>query len=326
MPPSPSKPAGDCGIYILANDCVLEYAKALFRSLRHHNPDIPAFIIPFDHRMEAITKEAQAFNIGIYDAPYLRELDAMASECFGEAGIGMHMFRRLAAYWGPLETFFYIDVDIVLLDDPAKILNAFAQADCDFLSFDNDETRVYCPGPLRDRMQQECGSKSFNSGAYVSRRGLFDLAAIERLGREAKEIRQQFAIYGDQSFINYIVDVSGLRQRRLPEIDSKYPDKEWSDQAPIAWKDGAYRPLDSKSPDYGKALPFIHWAGHGQRDNFPNRHLFYHFRLLDASKWEAFTYRLADRWRWSIAPVRQLWGWTQHKFRRLLQKLGIKNA
>jgi len=323
MQQDPPNTAGSCGIYILANDRVLEYAIALFHSLRYYNPDIPAFIIPFDDRMEKITEEARAFNIGVYDAPGLKELDAMASACFGEEGIGKHVFRRLAAYWGPLETFFYLDVDIVLLDDPAVILEEFAKADCDFLSFDNDESRVYLPGPVRKRMQKEFGSKSFNSGAYVSRRGLFDFPAIERLAKEASKIKKHFAIYGDQTFVNYIVDVSRLRHRRLPELNDNYPDKQWGDQVPIVWKHGAYRLLDKKSPDYNKPVPFIHWAGHGQFDHFPNRHLFYHFRLLDASKWDAFKYKLADRRRWAMQPVLAAGRWLQHKFQRLLQKFGI---
>ena len=320
MTPDPRSPAHDAGVYILANDCVLEYAKALFRSLRHFNATIPAYVIPFDGRMEALTREARAFDVGIYEAPYADDLDALAASSFGETGAGQRMFRKFTAFWGPLDTFFYLDVDIAVLDDPAKLLGLFRRSDCDFLSFDSDETRAYLPGPLREQMQREYGSKSFNAGAFLSRRGLFSMEQVRQLAQEAQPHKKDFAIYGDQSFFNFAVDRSRVRQRRLPEVDASFPEKTWGDQTPIAWKDGAFRLLDPASPDFGKPLPFIHWAGHSQGDAFPNRDIFYHFRLLDASRWETVCYKLADLWRWNVTPV---WNHVRHLWRRLLQRLRI---
>ncbi|MEI6562133.1 MAG: hypothetical protein WCO68_08635 [Verrucomicrobiota bacterium] len=324
MPPNPSNPAPGCGIYILANDCVLEYAKALFRSLRHYNAEIPAFVLPFDAQIDAIAKEAEAFNIGMIHPPHLEDLDALAAEQFGEKELSRQMYRKFATFWGPLETFLYLDADIALLDDPAKMLNEFQTAGCDFLSFDNDETRAYEPGPLREKMQREYGSKSFNAGAFISRRGALDFERVRQLAQEAQPFKAQFAPgLGDQPFLNFAIDKSRMCQRRMPEINKNYPDKQWGDQTPIAWKEGAFRLLDKTSADYGKAFPFIHWAGHWQLENFPNRHIFYQFRLLDASLLGSIQYRLADRWRWDSEPLRNAWGWLRHKFRRLLQKLGI---
>ncbi|MDD5349312.1 MAG: hypothetical protein PHQ12_03790 [Chthoniobacteraceae bacterium] len=321
MTPDPCNPAREAGIYILANDCVLEYAKALFRSLRHFNPSIPAYVIPFDGRMDAIAREARAFRIGIYDAPHADDLDAMAAACFGESGAGQRMFRKFTAFWGPLETFLYLDVDIALLDDPAKLLRVFGRADCDFLSFDCDEDRAYLPGPLRDEMQRLHGSRSFNAGAFLSRRGLFTMEQVRRLAEEARPHQKEFAPYlGDQPFFNYALDKSGARHRRLPEVVPHAPEKTWSDRTPIAWREGAYRVLDPASPDCGKALPFIHWAGHAQGDAFPNRALFYRFRLQGASPWQAALYKLADRWRWTVPP---LCNRLRHLGKRLLQRLRI---
>ena len=143
---------------------------------------------------------------------------------------------------------------------------------------------------------------------------------VRRLADEAQPHKKEFAIYGDQSFFNFAVDKSGIYQRRLPDVAPGYPEKTWGDQTPIAWKNGAYRLLDPGSNDYNSPLPFIHWAGHNQGDAFPNRHLFYHFRLLNASPWEALLYKLADRWRWTIPP---LFNRVRHLSRRLLQRLRI---
>lgn len=308
------------GVYILANDRVFEYAKALFRSLRHYNAEIPACIIPFDDRIDAIAREARAFDIALYDAPHAADLDALALECFGDTGNWQRMYRKFTAFWGPLERFLYLDVDIVLLDNPAKLLSLFARSGCDFLSFDCDEERAYLPGPLRDEMRR-LGSKGFNAGAFLSRRGLFSIESVRRLAEAARPRKNEFAPFlGDQPFFNYAVDNSGGIHRRLPEVLPGAPEKTWSDRLPIAWKDDAFRVLDPSSPDCGKALPFIHWAGHAQGDAFPNRDLFYRFRLQDASPWEALRYKLADRWRWIVPPLCER---LRHYRRRLLQRLKI---
>lgn len=320
-PPVSTSTGEPSGVYILANDRVLEFAKSLFRSLRHFNPDLPAYVIAFDDNMEAITREARAFNIGIYAHPHAAELDAMAADCFGESGAGQHMFRKFTAFWGPLETFLYLDADIALLDDPAKLLEVFRQAECDFLSFDADETRAYRPGSFREEMQRDYHSKSFNAGAFISRRGLFDIGKVCRLAAEAQPLKTEFAAcLGDQPFFNFAVDRSRLHQRRLPDALPGTPEKTWGDQQPIAWQNGAYRILDPRSPDCGKAIPFIHWAGHTQYCPFPNRELFYHFRLSDASAWERLCYRIADQWRWKILPPYHR---IAHLLRRALQRLGF---
>ncbi len=321
MTPPVSTSSGEpAGVYILANDRVLEFAKCLFQSLRHFNPTLPAYLIPFDDRMEEITRLAATFHIGVYDAPHAAELDAMAAERFGETGAGQRMFRKFTAYWGPLETFLYLDVDIAILDDPAKLLADFQKAQCDFLSFDRDETRAYRPGPFREQMEREYHSQSFNAGAFISRRGLFDLEAVKRLAREAVPIKNEFAIYGDQSFFNFAVDRARLHQRRLPDAVPGTPEKTWGDQFPIDWKNGAYRILDPRSGDFEKPIPFIHWSGHTERDNFPNREIFYRFRLADATAWEKCRYRMADQWRWKVLPKYYR---IKHLCRRALQRLHI---
>lgn len=312
----------DKAIYILANDKVLEFTKVLFRSLRHFNREIPALIIPFDDNVGALRKEAMRFKINFFEDGHPEELDSLALNYFDEKREGGHMFRKFAAFWGPCETFFYIDSDCVFLDDPEKLFTEFKKADCDFMSFDNDETRAYLPGAFRERMQKNYGTKSFNAGAFISRRGLFNIAKLKLIAQEAQAIKDQFAPrLGDQPFFNFAVDSSRLRQKRLPEINKNYPDKEWADQVPIRFKDGAYRLLNKNSPDYYKPLPFIHYAGYccDAGKKIPNRHIFRHFQLSGCSFGEKIAYAISCSYKLiSASKAGTLSGRVVRKIKRLL--------
>ena len=116
--------------------------------------------------------------------------------------------------------------------------------------------------------------------------------------------------------------MTGLRQVRIPEFNTAYPDKLWGDQTPISHQDGAWRLLTPGHRDYGKAEPLIHWAGHHGDDPFPNRHIFYHFRLLEESPFARLAYTCADHWRWRVArPWKKFKKWSAHKRMRLGMKI-----
>ncbi len=56
------------GIYIIANDQVIEQAIALLNSIRAYDPDTPIIMIPDDDNNHAIAQRlAELFNVEIYD-------------------------------------------------------------------------------------------------------------------------------------------------------------------------------------------------------------------------------------------------------------------
>ena len=292
------------GLYILGNDNVYEYLLTIFQSLRVFNQKIPAFLIPFDNNIKFSKKAASRFNIQIISSSCLEKLDCIAYDKFGEIGAGMHMFRKFCAFWGPLNTFLYLDADIAILENPEKIFQIFNSSNCQFLSFDCDETLVYKAGIFREKMQLQYNSKSFNAGAFVSRRGCLTIDIVEKLAEEAQKYKKYFVEgLGDQPFMNFTVDMSRLVHRRLPDVCPESVEKKWSDQGLIGYQDGCYRILNKSSSDYKKQVFFIHWAGHGQNDNFPNRRIFYHFRLLDEKKIDMLLYKASDFLRWKLSPL-----------------------
>ena len=286
------------GVYILANDVVLEYAIALFRSLRHHSPDIPVRLLPYDNRLEKIRPWMARYQIELHEDPDYAFFDNLGDQLWDKVQLGHHMFRKFAAFNGPFDDFLYLDVDIAVLAPVENMFEDFTRSDAEFMTFDNDLDNVYQRTAWTAELDRTGRTRGFNAGAFLSRRGLFSHAELTALLADAKRLRENFVYQYDQPFFNFVVDMKGLRQVRLPEFNLAVPDKLWGDQVPIAYRDGAWRLLTPGHRDFGKAEPLIHWAGHHGDDPFPNRHIFYHFRLMGEPALYRLSYHAADRWRW----------------------------
>jgi len=320
---SSSSSARSRGVFILGNDVVLEFAISLFRSLRHYSPDIPVRLLPYDNRLEKLRPWMERYNITLHEDPDYSFYDHLGDQLWDEVHIGHHMFRKFAAYCGPFDDFLYLDIDIAVLAPLEKTFDDFTRSGAAFMTFDNDLDNVYKRTPWRDALEQAGRTKGFNAGAFLSQRGLFTRDDLSALLADAKRLRDNFVYQYDQPFFNFAIDMKGLLQVRLPEFNPAVPDKLWGDQIPISNKDGAWRLLTPGHRDYGKAEPLIHWAGHRGDDPFPNRHIFYHFRLMDESWLSRVIYRIADHWRWHVyRPWKRLKKWCAHKWMRLRMEGG----
>jgi len=323
VPSEPSSPSRTRGVYILGNDVVLEFAIGLFRSLRQYSPDIPVRLLPYDGRLEKLRPWLALYNITVHEDPDYGFFDRLGDELWEEVHIGHHMFRKFAAFDGPFDDFLYLDIDIAVLAPVENLFADFARSGAQFMTFDNDLDNVYQRTPWRDELERTGRTKGFNAGAFLAQRGLFTRPQLTELLAEAKRLRDNFVYQYDQPFFNFAVDLTGLRHVRLPEFNSAVPDKLWGDQTPIAKKDGAWLLLTPGHRDHGKAEPLIHWAGHHGDDPFPNRHIFYHFRLLGESWPRRLAYRTADQWRWRVSrPWKKLKKWSAHKWMRLHMEAG----
>jgi len=305
--PTPSRTRG---VYILGNDVVLEYAIALFRSLRHYSPDIPVRLIPYDARLDRLRPWMDRYRIELHSDPDYGFFDRLGDELWGQVHLGHHMFRKFAAFAGPFDDFIYLDIDIAVLAPVENLFDEFSRANAEFMTFDNDLDNVYRRTAWRDELERTGRTRGFNAGAFLAQRGHFTRPELRALLDDAKRQRDNFVYQYDQPFFNFAVDMKGLRQVRLPEFNPAYPDKIWGDQFPILQRDAAWRLLTPGHRDAGKAEPLIHWAGHNGNDPFPNRHIFYHFRLLETSWLERLRYRLADQARWKVQrPLHAFVAW-----------------
>ncbi len=323
MPSASSSPTRTRGVYILGNDVVLEFAIGLFRSLRHYSPDIPVRLLPYDGRLEKLRPWLERYNITLHDDPDYAFYDRLGDQLWDEVHLGHHMFRKFAAYSGPFDDFLYLDIDIAVLAPVENLFADFTRSEAAFMSFDNDLDNVYQRTPWRDALAQAGRTQGFNAGAFLSQRGHFTRPELTTLLADAKRLRENFVYQYDQPFFNFAVDMKGLRHIRLPQFNPAVPDKLWGDQVPIANHDGAWRLLTPGHADYGKAEPLIHWAGHHGDDPFPNRHIFYHFRLLEETLPARLAYYAADHWRWRVArPWKKFKKWSAHKWTRLRMEAG----
>ena len=318
MTSATSSPARSRGVYILGNDVVLEFAIGLFRSLRHYSPDIPVRLLPYDNRLEKLRPWMARYNIQLHEDPDYGFYDRLGDQLWDEVHIGHHMFRKFAAYSGPFDDFLYLDIDIAVLAPLESLFEDFARSGAEFMTFDNDLDNVYRRTPWRAELEQAGRTKGFNAGAFLSQRGLFTHAELTALLADAKRLRENFVYQYDQPYFNFAVDMKGLLQVRLPEFNPAVPDKIWGDQVPIAKRDGAWCLLTPGHRDEGKIEPLIHWAGHHGDDPFPNRHIFYYFRLLGESWPRRVAYHAADHWGWRVArPWKKFKKWSAHKWMRL---------
>jgi hypothetical protein len=75
-----------CGIYITANDRVIEQAIALLNSIRLQDSDIPVVLIPYDDNYQAIAKILQErYGVQLYpDLQFIDRLSNQLHQIFGE--------------------------------------------------------------------------------------------------------------------------------------------------------------------------------------------------------------------------------------------------
>ena len=57
------------GVYCLANDLVLEWALALFESLREFAPGLPLMVVPYDERQDALGRRLAVKRRALYRHP-----------------------------------------------------------------------------------------------------------------------------------------------------------------------------------------------------------------------------------------------------------------
>lgn len=270
-------------VYSLANDYVLEWLIALLESCRLHASNYPVTVIPFDENIEWLRKFSTKYRFEIFPGrAVLSQLDQLgASICTHYAQI--HMFRKFAAFWGTFDDFLFLDSDMVLLTDIDELFDAYSSSGCQFMSNDPDFDQVYRAGPVRETMISRYDATPFNAGCFLSSRNTFSLAEIERLATEVQPIKGSFnLVNGDQSFLNYCVHVRRLKHKSFAAVIDDLCLWSWATQGPIVQKENAYRLMAPGNPDFGKKMPYLHWAGFACNPDIPNRKIFLRYRLQHA--------------------------------------------
>ncbi len=261
----------DTGIYILTYPGDYHLSKALIRSLKFFNPDIPIMIIPG----EGVNRDDHPFDVPLMPTPggFWEQMK--------------HIDRKFWAFQGPFEKFLYVDADIICTRSIMPFLEQLGQQDGKFINVQmtiNDEDWSQSVDNVEherhelslQRVRSQIGNVDvlkdfdpdydpyahypFNAGLFASSRLAIDEKAFESLHKREQEffkkkLDKEFAwnshdlFFADQGRLNYLVDQLNIPRKTLYPYGQYY----WGGRAREFLLDQV---LAGKSESN-----FIHWAG-----------------------------------------------------------------
>ncbi|MBD0270054.1 MAG: methionine synthase, partial [Cyanobacteria bacterium Co-bin8] len=178
------------GIYITANDKVIDTAIACLNSIRLHDPDTPICLIPYDDNYQIVAARLeQDYGVELYpDLDFIERLSQNLHDIFGTGFFARpNQFRKQACWFGPFERFLYIDTDVVVFSPIVNTLDALDQFD--FLCYDYQHNggieNVFTPKVLTEGVFTENELLDiFNGGFWASKRGLIQESDLYETFRE----------------------------------------------------------------------------------------------------------------------------------------------
>jgi hypothetical protein len=191
------------GLYFLANDAVFDWTAAFLNSLRATNPRLTVYHIPFDDRCARVSRLARSYGCHPFPSSVGR-YDAIGAKFHPDSEVGIHAFRKLAIFDGPLEQFIYVDTDVVVAAPLQPIANQIFASDYDICFYRHDhQERNFADRRLVEFMDiafPEYGTdKGFNTGFVASRRNAIPLRHIENVAQRANRLAPLFGAAGASS-------------------------------------------------------------------------------------------------------------------------------
>jgi hypothetical protein len=298
------------GIYILANDAMVNQLIALLNSLRVHDDlQLRVCVIPYDDATNELARVMASYpNVFLWsDANALAHWENFANAAWAlhpralphwhakygtRAVYRLAMHRRFVAFDGPFAQFLYLDADMLVLDSLAPFFAALEQNE--FVVYD-DQYRA--PQHVFDmqspRVYERFGktrvhTEIFCAGLFASKQNVLhaerQARVLTQLG--AGDAEMLYVNAPDQSLLNYAALALPLTTHNLYRAAP-----ESRRIRTCATVEG----LQEKNRlvfDRARRLPFLHyigipaWAFHrvcdGEDVRFPYRETFLRYRYLDA--------------------------------------------
>jgi hypothetical protein len=272
------------GIYITANDKVMDHAIACLNSIRCYDPNTPVMLIPYDDNYHLIAQTLkQAHNVELYpDLEFIDRLSRNLQDIFGSDFFARpNQFRKQACWFGPFEKFLYIDTDVVVFSKISQVLDHLNEVD--FLCYDYQHKggirNVFSETVIENSVFNETDLQDiFNGGFWASKQGLISEADLYEVFRECASHPDYFDFSqktSDQPIINYMVLKRLPKRLNLVRADGKGPGN-WAGMPHFEY-DGM-RLVD---PQAGKALDYLHWAGIRIQAGCPYWDIWLHYRYLN---------------------------------------------
>lgn len=297
------------GIYILANDVVLDQLVALINSIEQNvGVDMPICVVPYNDDTQRSRTATQPYpQVQWFDdealltkwetfATQIWQAHPTAFDRWAERGVSgvnrMGMHRRFCCFDGPFDRFIYLDADILAMNSFDLLFDSLDEYD--FVTYDfqyKDLTHVYDVSSERlsevferDRLETEI----FCAGLYASKKGIFTDQMLADLlsSLQAGDADILYANGPDQSILNYMVMKSGLKAINLSRT---LPAEE---RTGCCVTSPHFEERDHILYDQQQRLIYLHYIGVGSQffrrvcagENilFPYRDLFLHYRYLKA--------------------------------------------
>lgn len=275
------------GIYITANDRVIDQAIALLKSIRAYDAETPVILIPYDEHYQIVAETLEnQFGVTVYeDLAFIERLSRRLQQTFGEEFFARpNQFRKQACWFGPFDQFLYIDTDIVVFEKIANVLDYLT--DYDFICNDYQHAggiaNVFSPKVIESGVfsPTEC-QEIFNCGFWGAKKGLVTEADLYQVFAECAAHPEYFDFSqktSDQPIINYMV---------LKRIPKRFNLVRGTDKAPGNW---AGSPHFVRKGDHlvdakvNQPLQYLHWAGFRIQPGCPYWEIWEHYRYLHEEK------------------------------------------
>ncbi len=271
------------GIYITANDKVIEQTITLLKSVRCYDKETPVVLIPYNDNYQIIAKKLnQDFGVTLYpDLEFIERLSLKLQSIFGEDFFARpNQFRKQACWFGEFDEFLYLDTDVVVFKKIIDDLDFFTEYD--FICYDYQHKagirNVFSQKIIDDNVFSEAELKDmFNGGFWASKKNLISEETIyESFAECAANIDYFDFTYktSDQPIINYMI-LKNIRKRfNLAHQPDKYPGN-WA--GTNHFKQEGHQLID---PNNNQPLHYLHWAGIKIQPGCPYWDIWKHYRYL----------------------------------------------
>ena len=273
------------GIYIVANDRVIEQAIALVNSIRLYEPNLPILLIPFNQQYQQVATILKTkHQVELFpDLQFIETFTSRVGAIFPPDFLNLpNKMRKLVQWFGPLEEFLYIDTDIIVFKPLTEILDYLQEYEflcCDYHHKNKKLQDIFSPLVEEQNIfnHQELNDV-FNSGFWASRQGIFTENQLYQLLEECAKHREYFDFSSkttDQPILNYLILKTTKKRINLTKNLQKEPGS-WAGSNHFLNKN--YILYDQE-----KRLRYLHWAGIAIKPGCPYWDIWKHYRYLDES-------------------------------------------
>ena len=271
------------GIYIMADDSVIDNSIALINSIRLFDKDVPVILIPYSTKYNKIEKVLSRYGIKAYkDQVLLKRLDSNVQKIFGKKLFSRpEQFRKQICWFGPFDEFLYIDTDIVVFEKIIDNLGYLSNHDfvcCDY-QYLNRIKFLFTEKVLNENVLAEEDLKYvFNGGFWGSKRGLISEEMLYKTFKECAQHSEYFDFsqkVSDMPIVNYLVLKLIKKKFNIVRDTGKKRSGSWAGMSHFV-RDGN-RLID---PHVNQPLKYLHWAGIKIKSGCPYHDIWKYYRDL----------------------------------------------